>query len=72
MRAALALSDAERARVETQGEGFAEAVLAGNAVVEASGGLREARIEAAKARVRAAVAAGWPFPSLPGPEAQQP
>ena len=60
--AAHGLADAERARVETQGEGFTEAVLSANAVVDASRDLREAAVAAARARVRAALAAGWPPP----------
>jgi outer membrane protein TolC len=62
------LADAERARVETQGEGFTEAVLSANMVVQATRGLREAAVAAARARVRAALAAGWPsgLPSTPG------
>jgi hypothetical protein len=62
-KAALALNDAERARVEAQGEGFTEAVLAGNAVVDATTTLREALIETARARVRAASSSGWPLPT---------
>jgi hypothetical protein len=62
-KAALALNDAERARVQAQGEGFTEAVLAGNAVVDATTALREALIEAARARVRAASSSGWPLPT---------
>ena len=61
--AAAGLANAEKARVETQGEGFTEAVLAGNSVVEAARELRAATAEAARARVRAALAAGWPAPS---------
>ncbi len=65
--AALALADAERGRVEAQGEGFTEAVLAGNAVIDAVREARQAVAEAARARVRAALAAGWPsaLPALP-------
>jgi outer membrane protein TolC len=58
-----ALATAEKTRVEAQGEGFTEAVLAGNSVVDAARGLREAVVEAARARVRAALAAGWPSPA---------
>jgi hypothetical protein len=65
--ATLALADAERGRVEAQGEGFTEAVLAGNAVIDAVREARQAVTEAARARVKAALAAGWPsaLPSLP-------
>lgn len=56
--AALALAGSERARVLAQGEGFTEAVLAANAVVDAASTLRDAEVAAARARVRAALAAG--------------
>jgi outer membrane protein TolC len=59
------LARAEQSRVETQGEGFTEAVLAGNDVVDAARALRDATAEAARARVRAALAAGWPAPAPP-------
>jgi hypothetical protein len=62
------LADAERARVETQGEGFTEAVLSANLVVEATRDLREAAVLAARARVKAALAAGWPS-GLPSAQA---
>jgi hypothetical protein len=65
--ATVALADAEKARVETEGEGFAEAVLAANGVVDAARDVREASAAAARARVRAAFAAGWPAPAFGGP-----
>lgn len=73
-KAALALNDAERVRVDAQGEGFTEAVLAGNAVVDATTALREAQLEAARARVRAAASSGWPLPSgvVPAPSCNRP
>ncbi|MBL9089162.1 MAG: hypothetical protein JNM10_18630, partial [Planctomycetia bacterium] len=49
-----------RARLDA-GEGSAlELVMSSRDVVEASQMLREATVEAARARVRAARAAGWP------------
>lgn len=65
--AARGLAEAEKARVETQGEGFTEAVLSANAVVDAARDRREAALEAARRRVRAALSAGWPGEPLPPP-----
>jgi hypothetical protein len=74
--AAAALAESERARVQAQGEGFTEAVLAVNSVVDALRAEREAAVQAARARVKAAVAAGWPGsfspPTPPIPDARGP
>lgn len=60
LQAATTLRTSERSRLETTPEAFTTWVLAWGQEVRASRSLREARVALAKARVRAARAAGWP------------
>jgi outer membrane protein TolC len=55
-----------KARLEATGGSFFEVVFAAGAVVDASRDLREAAVEEARARVRAARALGWPGPEAVG------
>jgi outer membrane protein TolC len=65
-RAASALLEAERARVETDPDALRAAVLIAGRDVDASRQLRTAAVAAARARVQAARAAGWPTPDVLG------
>jgi hypothetical protein len=51
-----------RTRLEVAEGSVIEVVLAGDAVVDAARSLREARMEEARARVKAALDSGWPCP----------
>jgi outer membrane protein TolC len=64
--AAADLLRAARAQLEVESGSFVESVLAAGEVVGAATQWREAAVEAARARVRAAEAAGWP-PALESP-----
>lgn len=65
LAAAQALAGSERQRMLAGAQGFTEALLATREVLDAHGGLRDARLAAAEARVRAAFAAGAAGPGLP-------
>jgi hypothetical protein len=58
--ASSALLSSSRLRLEVASGSPVETVLAADAVVDASAALRAALLEEARARVRAARAAGWP------------
>lgn len=58
--ASSALLSSSRLRLEVASGSPVETVLAADAVVDAAAGLRTATVESARARVRAARAAGWP------------
>lgn len=62
--AARALFEAERARVETEPGAFASLVLVVGQEVGAARAERRAAVTEARARVRAARAAGWPGPAV--------
>jgi outer membrane protein TolC len=53
-----------KARLEAGSGMLLEAVFAAREVVMAAADLRESEVEAARARVRAARAAGWPGPEV--------
>ncbi len=65
-KAAAILLTARRAHVETDPAGLESLVLVAGRVVDAARQYREAAVAAARARVRAARAAGWPTPKIVG------
>jgi hypothetical protein len=65
-RAARALMTAERAHLETDPGGLGRVVLVAGRELDAARQHREAAVAAARARVRAARAAGWPSPAMLG------
>lgn len=64
--AAIALIEAERAHLDTDPSGLGRLVLVSGRYVDAVRQHREAAVAAARARVRAARAAGWPTPQMVG------